>query len=69
VRWVGRPAAEATWEALDSFKEAHPKFQLEDELFLQEEGSVVDAFIGKSYTRRKKSKPASPAPASTTPSG
>ncbi|XP_066354250.1 uncharacterized protein [Miscanthus floridulus] len=33
VQWVGRPAAEATWEALDTFKEAHPKFQLEDELF------------------------------------
>jgi hypothetical protein len=43
---VGCSAADATWEKIDEFKEAHPKFQLEDVLFSGEGGSVVDAFVG-----------------------
>jgi hypothetical protein len=31
--WVDQPASVATWEVLEEFKEAYPKFQLEDKLF------------------------------------
>ena len=57
VQWTGRAAADSTWEVLDDFKEAHPAFQLKDELFLQEGGNAVDAFVGRQYSRRNK-KPA-----------
>jgi hypothetical protein len=59
VQWEGRSAADATWEKIDEFKEAHPEFQLEDELFSGEGGSVVDTFVGRVYSRRKKG-PAGP---------
>jgi len=36
------------------FKEKYPSFKLEDELFGQEGGSVVDTFFGKKYQRKKK---------------
>jgi hypothetical protein len=58
VQWVGCSAADATWEKIDEFKEAHPEFQLEDELFSGEGGSVVDTFVGCVYRRRKKKTPA-----------
>ena len=54
VRWVGRSAADATWEALEEFVKLYPQWQLEDELFLGDGGSVVDAFVGKHYRRRNK---------------
>jgi len=54
VHWVGRPAADATWELLEDFVKTYLQWQLEDELFLGEEGSVVDAFVGIKYRRRKK---------------
>ena len=54
VQWVGRPAADATWEPLLEFVELYPQWQLEDELFLGEGGSVVDAFVGNHYRRRNK---------------
>ena len=58
VQWVGRGPAEATWESLESLKERYPDFQLEDKLFSQEGGSVVNNFFGKKFQRRqKKSKP------------
>jgi hypothetical protein len=41
---VGRFAADVTWERIDEFKEAHPEFHLEDELFSGEGESLVDAF-------------------------
>ena len=47
-------AADTTWEPLESFKERYPSFQLEDELFRKEGGSVVDSFVGRTYERRKK---------------
>jgi hypothetical protein len=58
VRWVDRPPADSTWEPLETFKEAHPDFQLEDELFAMKGGNVVDAFIGRKFSRRKKQAPA-----------
>jgi hypothetical protein len=58
VRWMDRSAADATWEPLKQFKEAHPDFQLEDELFVGEGGSVMDAFYGCQYTRRRRRAPA-----------
>jgi hypothetical protein len=54
VQWQGKTACEATWELLEQFKEAYPEFQLEDELFRQGGGSVIDMFFGKKYVRRPK---------------
>jgi len=60
VHWVGRDASDCTWEKLDDFKEAYPEFQLEDELFRKEGGSVADAFVGITYRRtRRKDSPTS----------
>jgi hypothetical protein len=56
VRWVDRDAGDATWEQLDQFKEAYPDFKLEDELFCQKGGSVMDSFFGKQFRRRNKEK-------------
>jgi hypothetical protein len=54
VQWRGRSAAEATWEPLESFKQAFPKFKLEEELFRHwGGGSVMDTFFGQRYRRRK----------------
>jgi hypothetical protein len=54
VHWDGRTPADATWEALQDFKDRYPEFQLADELFVREEGSVVDSFVGRQYRRRPK---------------
>jgi hypothetical protein len=54
VSWLDRPPTESTWEKFDAFKKAYPDIQLEDKLFLGEEGNVIDAFIGKTYQRRRK---------------
>jgi transposase InsO family protein len=40
VQWAGMSEEEATWEPLPVFRAAHPTFQLEDELFV-EEGRIV----------------------------
>jgi len=60
VRWVGRDASDSTWEKLDEFRETYPEFQLEDELFREEGGNVVDAFVGIQYRRRNKGSSAGP---------
>ncbi|KAJ1259397.1 hypothetical protein BS78_10G151700 [Paspalum vaginatum] len=53
VQWQGRPASEATWGQLELFTETYPELQLADELFVGEGGSVIDAFVGRVYRRRK----------------
>jgi hypothetical protein len=59
VRWVNRDHADATWEELQQFKETYPDFKLEDELFCQKGGSVMDTFFGKQFQRKgKKAQPA-----------
>jgi hypothetical protein len=58
VRWEGQAPGTASWEMLEDFKQDYPKFQLEDELFSRPGGSVVDAFYGQQYSRRKKQAPA-----------
>ena len=35
IQWKGEPAASATWEDLDSFRDKHPAFQLENELLVE----------------------------------
>jgi hypothetical protein len=35
IQWKGEHAASATWEDLDSFRDKHPTFQLEDELLVE----------------------------------
>jgi hypothetical protein len=64
VQWAGCPPADTTWEMADEFAEQHPDFQLEDELFQNEGGSVMDSFVGRQYfrRRRKASAPAAAAP-------
>jgi len=52
VQWDGCTAADATWEPIVDFKERYPLFQLADELFVGEEGNVVDSFVGRQYWRR-----------------
>jgi hypothetical protein len=52
VQWEGLPAADATWEPIADFEERYPTFQLADELFVGEEGNVVDSFIGRQYRRK-----------------
>ena len=54
VQWEGRSSAEATWEPLQEFKDRYSDFKLEDELFGQGGGSVVDTIFGKKYQRRSK---------------
>jgi hypothetical protein len=54
VSWQDIPASETTWEKVETFKLAYPDIQLEDKLFLREEGNVTDSFIGKTYQRRRK---------------
>jgi transcriptional regulator GlxA family with amidase domain len=44
---------DTTWEKVDEFKKAYPEVQLGDELFLGEEGNVIDSFVGKVYHRRR----------------
>lgn len=51
VQWTCCAAADATWEKLTTFKDRYPTFQLEDELFSNEGGSGVDAFVGQTYQR------------------
>ena len=55
VQWQGRADSDSTWERLPVFVEDYPDFHLEDELFLQEGGSVMDSFIGRVYQRRPRS--------------
>ena len=52
VQWAGCSPVDATWEPIADFKERYPAFQLADELFVGEEGNVVDSFIGRHYRRR-----------------
>jgi hypothetical protein len=54
VQWMGCLPADATWELVEEFSAAHPAFQLEDELFQNEGGSVVDSFVGRTYFRRRR---------------
>jgi hypothetical protein len=52
VQWTGHFAADATWEPLEEFKVQFPHVELTDELFVSEGGNVVDAFVGRQYSRR-----------------
>ncbi|WVZ77022.1 hypothetical protein U9M48_024925 [Paspalum notatum var. saurae] len=49
VQWRGEPAASATWEDYDDFRDQHPAFQLEDELVFEEGRDVM---YGRPYVRR-----------------
>jgi hypothetical protein len=59
VRWEGQAPGAATWELLEDFKQDYPGFQLEDELFVMEGRSVMDAFYGKQFGCRRKKQQAS----------
>jgi hypothetical protein len=52
VSWQGQAPTDTTWEKIDDFKQEYPEVQLEDDLFLGEEGNVIDSFVGKFYHRR-----------------
>ncbi|KAF3631634.1 Photosystem II 5 kDa protein, chloroplastic [Capsicum annuum] len=51
VEWCGQSVE----DSMHHFKLAFPDFKLEDKLFLREGDNVIDAFVGKQYSRRKKS--------------
>ena len=53
VKWAHLPVAEATWIPLTVFQETDPEFELANKLFVQEGTNVVDAFIGKKYSRKQ----------------
>ena len=60
IHWKGEPASAATWEDLDSFRERHPSFQLEDELLVE---GGRDVMWGRQYQCRPR------APAVAAPDG
>jgi hypothetical protein len=45
VQRQGQTTDEATWEEMAQIKEAYLDFELEDELFRQGEGSVMNSFF------------------------
>ena len=51
VQWTDLPAEDTTWEPVDAFREAHPAFQPEDELFVD---GGRDVMVGKVYQRRQR---------------
>jgi hypothetical protein len=53
VAWQGHPASDTTWVAVQEFNAAYPDVQLMDELFLGEEGNIIDSFVGQFYRTRK----------------
>jgi hypothetical protein len=53
VSWQGQSSTSTTWEKVVDFKLANPEVQLADDLFLGEEGNIVDYFIGKVYQWRR----------------
>jgi hypothetical protein len=54
VKWQGRSEADTTWEQLEEFKRMFPEVELKDELFGDEGGNVVDAFVGRQYQCQNK---------------
>jgi hypothetical protein len=54
VHWLGCSATDPSWEQLEEFKIRYSEVQLADELFVGEEGNVIDAFLGRKYFRRKR---------------
>jgi transcriptional regulator GlxA family with amidase domain len=46
---MGREPSETSWESLEDIKYAYPSFKLEDELFVEDERNVIDAFVGRQY--------------------
>lgn len=54
VQWKDKPAADASWMALDDFRSWYPDFQLEDELLLQ---GGRDVMWGLQYQRRRRRSP------------
>ena len=53
IRWKGHPAASATWEDLDSFRDKFPAFQLEDALVVE---GGRDVMWGRPYERRRRAR-------------
>ena len=53
IQWKGKPAASATWEDLESFRDKHPAFQLEDELLVE---GGRDVMWGRSYSRKRRAR-------------
>jgi hypothetical protein len=62
VQWKDHPPTETSWMTVQSFRTNYPLFQLEDELFSGERGSVVDSFFDQVYQRRRKGHSPNPSP-------
>ncbi|XP_068649561.1 uncharacterized protein [Aristolochia californica] len=53
VQWSDEEMVEASWEPLESFQALYPNFALEDKLFLQEGGGVMDSMAFRVTSRRR----------------
>ncbi|XP_068636041.1 uncharacterized protein [Aristolochia californica] len=53
VWWTDKELREASWETLESFQTLFPTFKLEDKLFLQEGGDVMDSIASRVANRRR----------------
>jgi hypothetical protein len=54
VFWEGHDAADASCVDVQDFEDRYPDFKLEDELFSQAGGSVMDSMFGRQFRRRPK---------------
>lgn len=54
VQWLGCDPADATWGQLTNFTTAYPEFQLDNKLFRNRGGNVVDTFVGRHYQCRRR---------------
>jgi hypothetical protein len=53
VKWTRQFATDTIWEQLEDFKTQFPLVELANELSVSEGGgNVVDAFVGRQYSRR-----------------
>ncbi|XP_068662867.1 uncharacterized protein [Aristolochia californica] len=53
VQWADTTPLDSTWEPLASFKALYPTFDLEDKLFLQEGGDVMDSIASRVTGRHR----------------
>ncbi|XP_068644698.1 uncharacterized protein [Aristolochia californica] len=53
VQWANANPSDTTWEPLSAFRLLYPSFELEDKLFLREEGDVMDTIASGVTSRHR----------------
>ncbi|XP_068644710.1 uncharacterized protein [Aristolochia californica] len=53
VQWAKTDRTEVSWEPLEAFRAVYFTFELEDKLFLQERGDVMDSIASRVISRRR----------------